>query len=79
MTTTKKTQCERVLSYMRCWGSINQLQALADLGIMRLASRISDLKKDGHVIDKQMREGRNRFGEKIHYAIYTLVEDIAHD
>lgn len=38
-------QTERVLDYMRRHGSITTLDAILDLGVLRLASRISELKK----------------------------------
>ena len=43
----KLTQSDRVLDYIKEFGSITQLDAIRDLGIMRLASRVSDLKKSG--------------------------------
>ena len=43
------TQCELVLNYMEEHGSITAKQAY-NLGIMRLASRISDLKRAGYDI-----------------------------
>lgn len=46
----KMTQAQRVLEYIRQFGSITQLEALRDLGVMRLASRISDLRKHGYNI-----------------------------
>ena len=33
------TQCERVLKYMEDFGSINPMQAMKDLGVMRLGDR----------------------------------------
>lgn len=45
--TKKSNQNERVLNYIKEFGSITQLDAIRDLGIMRLASRVSDLKKRG--------------------------------
>lgn len=39
------TQTDRVLMYMRDFGSISQVEAMRDLGCMRLAARISDLKR----------------------------------
>ena len=39
------TQNQRIIDYINQFGSITQLEALRDLGVMRLASRISDLKK----------------------------------
>ena len=41
------TQNQRILDYLDSHGSITQLEALNELGIMRLASRISDLRKRG--------------------------------
>lgn len=39
------TQCEIVLRHLRDYGAISPLEAMAEYGIMRLASRIADLKK----------------------------------
>lgn len=39
------TQCERILKYIEETGSITQMDALKEFGCMRLASRISDIKK----------------------------------
>ena len=50
METTKITQNDRILLYIKDFGSITQLEALRDLGVMRLASRISDLRRRGHDI-----------------------------
>lgn len=66
------TQCERVLKYIDDFGSITQLEAMADLGIMRLASRVSDLKKAGYPLNVTMVSGKNRYGEPTHYARYTM-------
>ena len=66
------TQNEKVLNYMERFGSITQLEALSDLGIMRLASRINDLKKQGHSVKKEMVKSKNRFGENIQFARYSL-------
>ena len=35
-------QTERILKYINDFGSITSLQAMQDLGVMRLASRITD-------------------------------------
>lgn len=66
------TQCERVLKYIDDFGSITQFEAMADLGIMRLASRVSDLKKAGYPLNVTMVSGKNRYGEPTHYARYTM-------
>ena len=41
----KITQCEMIEDYLDEWGSITPIEAMRDLGIYRLASRISDMKK----------------------------------
>ena len=37
------TQCEKVLEYMKEFGSITPIEAMQDIGCMRLAARIADL------------------------------------
>ncbi len=71
----KPTQCDRVLWYMIRFGSITQLEALADLGCMRLASRISDLRERGYTIGRRMKTSKNRYGESVSFADYYLIED----
>ena len=68
----KATQTERVLAYMEDNGSINPLEALGELGVMRLASRISDLKKQGVPIERKMVTKENRWGEPVTFAEYRL-------
>ncbi len=69
---TKPTQNERILDYINTFGSITQLEALQDLGIMRLASRVSDLKKQGYNIVSKTEAVRNRYGEPCHIKRYFL-------
>lgn len=66
------TQNDRILQYMEDFGSISSLEAMQDLGVMRLASRISDLKKLGYRIESKTVTDKNRYGEKIHYSRYFL-------
>lgn len=66
------TQTERVLDYLQCYHSITALDALRDLWIMRLASRISDLRRAGYSIRRTMIEVENRFGGKTRVARYEL-------
>lgn len=69
---SKATQAERILDYMEEYGSITQLEALQDLGCMRLASRISDLKKQGVPIKSDIEAVKNRFGENCYIKRYSL-------
>lgn len=66
------TQCERVVKYMQDFGSITHLQAVADLGVQRLAARVSDLKKAGYKISGRWVKGKNRYGEPTRFVEYRL-------
>lgn len=68
----KATQCDQILWYMEQHGSITPKEADKAFGCMRLASRISDLKRMGYVITKQMETGKNKAGKPTRYARYRL-------
>ena len=68
-----RTQAERVLGYIREHGSITQIEALNKLGVMRLASRISDLRRQGFKISSKMVTVKNRWGEDCHVKQYSEV------
>lgn len=68
----KLTQCERVLRHLEDFGSITSLEAMSEYGIMRLASRISDLKGQGYAIVSERVTGKNRYEEPTSYSVYRL-------
>lgn len=70
----KLSQCDKIIRHIKCYGSITAMEAMNDYGIMRLASRITDLEKKGYWIVKEMVTGLNRFGEKTRYAKYSLYD-----
>ena len=69
---SKPTQNQRILDYINEFGSITQLEALRDLGVMRLASRISDLRRQGYSIISTREAVENRYGEKCRIKRYSL-------
>ena len=69
---SKPTQNQRILDYIAEHGSITQLEALTELGVMRLASRISDLKRQGYNIISKTETVKNRYGEKCSIKRYRL-------
>lgn len=69
----KPTQAARLLEYLRSHKGITQREAINELGCYRLAARISDLKRDGHRIDREMITVTNRWNEKVSVAEYSLV------
>ena len=71
---SKPTQNKRILDYINEFGSITQLEALKELGVMRLASRISDLKRQGHNIISTTESVKNRYGEKCYIKRYSFGE-----
>lgn len=73
---SKKTQSQRILDYMTDFGSITQFEAMRDLGVMRLASRISDLKKLGYPIQSDVVAVKNRFDETCYIKKYSLGGDV---
>lgn len=68
----KPTQNERILSYIREFGSITQFEAMRDLGVMRLASRISDMRMRGYNIVSDWVKVENRWKEKVPVKRYRL-------
>ena len=72
MESFKNTQEQRILSYMKDYGSITQTEAFFDLGVMRLASRISSLRKQGYKIESTLEKVKNRYGESCHIKRYRL-------
>ena len=60
---------------MEDFGSITTAQAMLDLGVYRLASRINDLKRLGFCIKKETQKGVNRYGEATHFAKYYLAKE----
>ena len=68
------SQCKRIVEYMERHGSITQIDALREFGCMRLASRISDIKRQGVSIKRTMETSKNRYGESVSYARYSLCE-----
>lgn len=70
-------QTDKILMYMQTEGEITPLDALREFNCMRLAARISDLRKAGHKIGRRIERGKNRYGEVVHYAVYWLEEEAA--
>ena len=65
------TQAASVLHHLRHTGPITPLEALRQLGCMRLGARIYDLRRDGHVIVREMI--RTPSGKRV--ARYTLIKE----
>jgi len=66
------TQNKQILNYLETGKPLSPLQALRMFGCMRLASRINDLRKQGHFIVTDMVKD----SKKKTWANYRLVSQI---
>lgn len=64
------TQKERISKYLDDFGSITQLEAIRDIGVMRLGARIWEMVRAGEPIICEMEKGTNRYGQTTRYARY---------
>ena len=70
----KETQCNKILAHIKEHGSISPIEARVLYGVMRLASRVNDLRRRGVDIESELVTGVDRDGKKVRYAVYKLAE-----
>lgn len=75
MSNSRPTQAARIVEYMQKYNGITQFEALRDLGVMRLASRISELRKRGYKIESKIEAVKNRFDETVYIKRYSLKKE----
>lgn len=68
------TQREQILDYINEFGSITPMEAFSDLGITKLATRISEMRRDGMEFKIETVKRRNRYGKTVHFARCSLYE-----
>lgn len=68
----KRTQADRVLDYIKEFGSITTLEAFKDLGVTRLSARIFELRERNIEIESTTITSKNRYGENCSYSKYYL-------
>jgi len=73
----KPGQVDRVFNYLLEFGSITPVEALRDLGLMRLGARIWELRHrlaeaGQYALDSDLVEVPTRWGTTAHVARYTL-------
>lgn len=69
------TQYERITQYIRDFGSISPMEAFRDLGITKLATRVSEMRKCGMEFDQELEKTTNRYGDPVRYMRYRFRED----
>ncbi len=67
--TKKITMKERVLKYIKDFGSITTFEAFTDLGCTRLSEYIRQLRLDYDIADEWIKK-TNRYGEKVAFKKY---------
>ena len=65
------TQHEMILDYIDEFGSITPMEAFSELGITKLATRISEMRKLGYEFKIETVKSKNRYGKVVHYAKYS--------
>lgn len=68
------TQRELILQYLQDFESITPMEAYNDLGITKLATRVSEMRRDGIEIDGETIAVKNRYGKTCYVKRYTLGE-----
>lgn len=71
----KITHKDRVLQYIRDFGSITSYEAFRELGVTRLSAVIFSLKKLGYEFKTENEHSKNRYGDKVVFSRYYLVEE----
>ena len=71
----RMTQRDRVIQYIKDFGSSTRAEAFNELGIVELAARICELERMGYKFEKKTVYRENRYGEMIHFTKYTLKKD----
>ena len=67
------SQNEEIIQYMKTHGSITPMDAITDLGCMRLSARIWDIEhKLGHKVHHDNVFKINRKGKKVYFTRYWL-------
>ncbi len=65
-------QMAKIREHLTKHGSITSWKAIELYGCTRLSAKIFDLRNKGWIIDTQMIEVKNRFGDKNEIAKYIL-------
>jgi hypothetical protein len=69
------TQRQLILDYIKDFGSITPMQAFGDLGVTKLATRISEMRKDGMQFKIETVKSKNRYGKTVRFAKYSFPKE----
>jgi hypothetical protein len=69
-------QREAIINYVTEFGSITPFEAFADLGITKLATRISEMRKDGMQFKIETVKKKNRYGKTVYFCKYSFPDNL---
>ena len=76
MDNKRPSQCQLIVGYLKKHKYITTRSAMTDLGILRLASRISEMKGYGYKIGDEFVTVIDRFGKKTKIKRYWLIKEV---
>lgn len=68
------TQYDRVLHHLKAKNKITSWESITEYGITRLSAVIYMLRQDGYIISSNFKSAKNRYGDIVSFAEYTLEE-----
>ena len=70
----RMTQHKRIMRHLYEHGTLTSMEAISLYGIMKLSTRVSELRARGEQIETVMCKGLNRYGDPVRYAEYRMKE-----
>lgn len=64
------TQHQLIMEHIDTFGSITPMEAFMEYGITKLATRVSELIRQGERISKEPAEAKNRYGQTVRFMRY---------
>ena len=64
------TQHQLIMTHIDTFGSITPMEAFMEYGITKLATRVSELIRQGERISKEPAEAKNRYGQTVRFMRY---------
>ena len=68
----KLNQRDKILNYLKEFGSITAYESFIDLGITQLSTRLSELEDRGYKFKKEWVSKKNRYGNPVSFKKYML-------
>ena len=66
------TQHQLIIKYIEDFGSITPMEAIFDLGITKLSTRVSEMRRGGMRFKIETVKSTNRYGKPVHFAKYSF-------